>query len=173
MSFRGELCRSQWNRGCHPTFPYDDPYVLPPGKGEARAYKSGTICAALFVTDALPRHGVVALIQRGWLRGAAQRGRVRDLPTYLPTPFILRRHGDHANTRVWENRYRSSACRMKRDRSLGIMKLALSHSLACSARTRRSLFFTTGYYAALRAVLYNVALTYSLFCIRELDVWIM
>lgn len=54
--------------------------------------------AALFVTDALR---CCRVDPKGDRRGAAQRGRVRDLPTYLRTYLPLLYYGDTARSREY------------------------------------------------------------------------
>lgn len=147
MSFRGELCRSRWNRGFHPTFPYDDPYVLPPGKGKTRAFKSAMVRATLFVTDALPRHGVVALIQRV-IEGCGPKGACTWF-TYLPTyPFYIT-----TTQRSREYAFGKTVIDPQHvvRREIALQELWDSPSVIASrvSRTRRSLFFiATGYYIA-------------------------
>lgn len=174
MSFRGELCRSQWNRGFHPTLPYDDPYIYrPQGRGKrahTRAVR-GT-CTTLFVTDALPRHGVVALIQRV-IEGVRPKGGVYAI--YLPTyPFYItatRRSREYA----FEKTVIDPSARRRTKESLSRnyeTTSPLSYNLACLARTRFPLLHSDRLLRRLTRRLYNVALTYSLLCIRELDAWV-
>lgn len=93
--------------GLSPHFPLRRPlHISPPGKGEACAYKSGTRYVHNPLCDRRTTSPRCCRVDpKGDRKGAAQRGRVRDLPTYLPLLY----YGDTAITRirVRENRYRS------------------------------------------------------------------
>lgn len=74
--------------GLSPHFPLRRPLYIPPGKGKTRTYNSAMVRTALLVIDALPHHGVVALIQRV-IEGCGPKGACTRF-TYLPTyPFYI------------------------------------------------------------------------------------
>lgn len=135
--------------GLSPHSPLRRPlHISPPGKGEACAYKSGTRYVHNPLCDRRTTSPRCCRVDpKGDRRGAAQRGRVRDLPTYLPLLY----YGDTAITRIRVTRKPLSIPQhaVRRDRSPGIMRrLALSVITSRVSRALGSLFFiATGYYA--------------------------
>lgn len=108
---------------------------------------------------------VVALILD---RGVRPKGGVYGI--YLPTPFAFRRHGAITAVRRLNGVKPLSTLGTPHEEVAfrGVMRLALSHGLACSARTRFPLLRSGRLLRRLTRRLYDVALTRSVLCTREL-----